>query len=76
MIRTPIDKYECLSIQVKVPLWLSSPLGVYEEWPIVKRNRFGRRQERIFGVDANFVYNIAKGRKASDRMYVKVWVGM
>lgn len=24
---------------------------VYEEWSIVKKNKFGRRQERVFGVD-------------------------
>ena len=38
---------------------------------MIKRNRFGRRQERIFGIDGEFCYNIARERKNSAKMYVK-----
>ena len=37
----------------------------YQEWPVVKKNRFGRKQERIFGVDLNFVYNKKRDKKSS-----------
>ena len=38
------------------PLSLLS-LSRYEEWTVIKRNRFGRKQERILGVDATKIYN-------------------
>lgn len=31
--------------------------SAYEEWNVIKKNRFGRRQERVFGVDGEKVYN-------------------
>ena len=41
------------------------------EWAVIKRNRFGRRQERVFGIDGEFCYNIVRGRKDNHKMYVK-----
>ena len=44
---------------------------VYEEWHVVKRNRFGRRQERVLGVDATKIYNDKrdKGRRYQVRPF-------
>lgn len=36
--------------------------NAYQEWNTVKKNRFGRRQERIFGVDGKRVYNGKRGQ--------------
>jgi hypothetical protein len=30
---------------------------VYQEWPIVKKNKFGRMQERMLGIDESKIYN-------------------
>jgi hypothetical protein len=35
--------------------------NAYQEWNVVKKNKFGRRQERIFGVDGRIVYNAKRG---------------
>lgn len=35
--------------------------NAYKEWNVVKKNKFGRRQERIFGVDGKKVYNGKRG---------------
>lgn len=35
--------------------------NAYQEWNVVKKNRFGRKQERIFGVDGKKVYNGKRG---------------
>jgi SAPK-interacting protein 1 (Sin1), Pleckstrin-homology len=36
---------------------------MYQEWNIVKKNKFGMKQERIFGVDATRVYNAKRDHK-------------
>eukprot|EP01039_Chlorochromonas_danica_P000097 gene97-104_t len=36
--------------------------NAYQEWNVVKKNRFGRKQERIFGVDGKKVYNGKRGQ--------------
>jgi hypothetical protein len=36
--------------------------NAYKEWNVVKKNKFGRRQERIFGVDGKKVYNAKRGQ--------------
>jgi hypothetical protein len=35
--------------------------NAYQEWNVVKKNKFGRRQERIFGVDGKKIYNAKRG---------------
>lgn len=35
--------------------------GRYCEYKIIKKNKFGRRQERIFGIDATKIYNSKRG---------------
>ena len=35
--------------------------AMYQEWLVVKKNKYGLRQERIFGVDATKVYNMKRG---------------
>jgi hypothetical protein len=37
--------------------------NVYQEWNIVKKNKFGRKQERIIGIDGKNVYNAKRGDK-------------
>lgn len=36
--------------------------NAYKEWNVVKKNKFGRRQERVFGVDGKTVYNAKRGQ--------------
>jgi SAPK-interacting protein 1 (Sin1), Pleckstrin-homology len=36
--------------------------SMYQEWNVVKKNKFGMKQERIFGVDATRVYNAKRDR--------------
>jgi hypothetical protein len=36
--------------------------NAYKEWNVVKKNKFGRRQERVFGVDGKKVYNAKRGQ--------------
>lgn len=36
--------------------------NAYKEWNVVKRNKFGRRQDRVFGVDGKKVYNAKRGQ--------------
>lgn len=36
--------------------------NAYQEWNVVKKNKFGRKQERIFGVDGKKVYNAKRGQ--------------
>ncbi len=36
--------------------------NAYQEWNVVKKNRFGRKQERIFGVDGKTIYNGKRGQ--------------
>jgi hypothetical protein len=31
--------------------------AVYQEWNVVKKNKFGRMQERILGIDGTHMYN-------------------
>jgi hypothetical protein len=35
----------------------------YQEWKVIKKNRFGRKQERVFGVDSFYIYNSKRDRK-------------
>lgn len=40
--------------------------AVYQEWNVIKQNKFGRMQERILGIDGNHLYNsrrLGKGNK-------------
>ena len=41
--------------------------GMYQEWTVVKKNKYGLRQDRIFGVDAVKVYN--KNTKATGSVH-------
>lgn len=31
--------------------------AIYEEWNVIKKNKFGIKQERMFGIDINNIYN-------------------
>ena len=31
--------------------------AVYQEWNVIKKNKFGRMQERILGIDGTHLYN-------------------
>lgn len=45
--------------------------NAYKEWNVVKRNIFGRKQERIFGVDGRMIYNGKRGQLKGDRAGVQ-----
>jgi hypothetical protein len=36
--------------------------NAYQEWNVVKKNKFGRKQERVFGVDGKKIYNSKRGQ--------------
>eukprot|EP00601_Ochromonadales_sp_CCMP2298_P012371 CAMPEP_0173260326 /NCGR_PEP_ID=MMETSP1142-20121109/25512_1 /TAXON_ID=483371 /ORGANISM="non described non described, Strain CCMP2298" /LENGTH=526 /DNA_ID=CAMNT_0014195051 /DNA_START=42 /DNA_END=1623 /DNA_ORIENTATION=+ len=36
--------------------------NAYQEWNVVKKNKFGRKQERVFGVDGKKIYNAKRGQ--------------
>ena len=41
--------------------------AVYQEWNVVKKNKFGRMQERILGIDGSHMYNsrrLGRGNKS------------
>ena len=45
---------------------------VYQEWNVVKKNKFGRKQERIIGIDGKMVYNSRRDKfkgHASNSVY-------
>lgn len=44
-----------------IPVFNDATANAYQEWNVVKRNKFGRRQERVFGVDGKTVYNSKRG---------------
>ena len=47
--------------------------AVYEEWNVIKKNKFGIKQERVFGVDFNCIYNTKRSDvKLSDRSNVRL----
>jgi hypothetical protein len=40
----------------------------YEEWNVIKKNKFGRKQERTIGIDGKMVYNARRDKfKGSGR---------
>jgi hypothetical protein len=42
---------------------------VNQEWNIVKKNKFGRRQERVMGVDGKKIYNAKKEGRNNTGVY-------
>lgn len=38
-------------------VYTDTTANVYQEWHIVKKNKYGRKQERIIGIDGMRVYN-------------------
>jgi len=38
-------------------VYTETTASVYQEWYIVKKNKYGRKQERIIGIDGKKVYN-------------------
>ena len=58
------DYYSVIIIVLNVIhpfIYSSIHLSIYQEWNVVKKNKFGRKQERVFGVDGKKVYNSKKG---------------
>lgn len=43
-------------------LFTDASANAYQEWNVVKKNKFGRRQDRVFGVDGKKVYNAKRGQ--------------
>lgn len=50
------------NVQIGGTVEVPKTLG-YQEWNVIKRNRFGKRQERVIGIDSSMVYN-SKREKA------------
>ncbi|CCI39971.1 unnamed protein product [Albugo candida] len=38
--------------------------GVYKEWHVIKKNKYGKKQQRMLGIDINKIYN----RKVGERV--------
>lgn len=38
-------------------VYTDTTAAVYQEWNVTKKNKFGRKQERVLGVDGKKVYN-------------------
>jgi hypothetical protein len=59
-------------LQITACIFLCLPVtditaAVYQEWNVVKKNKFGRMQERILGVDGSHLYNskrLGRGNKS------------
>ena len=39
-------------------------VAMYKEWTIVKKNKYGKKQQRMMGIDLHKVYNNKVGEKA------------
>ncbi len=48
-------------LQAMMNTFTEATANAYQEWNVVKKNKFGRRQERIFGVDGKKIYNAKRG---------------
>jgi len=55
----PLDTTKSDSQSIPYNLTTATAL---QEWNIVKKNRMGRRQERVMGIDGKYVYNGKKGQ--------------
>lgn len=44
------------------PEYREAVAAVYQEWNVVKKNKFGKKQDRIIGIDGRVVYNLARDR--------------
>jgi len=57
------DDYHSVIIIVlnAIHLFIHPFIHLSQEWNVVKKNKFGRKQERVFGVDGKKVYNSKKG---------------
>lgn len=45
-----------------VAAFTETAANAYQEWNVVKKNKFGMKQERVFGVDGKKVYNSKRGQ--------------
>ena len=63
-MRTFTDKYS------------DSTAAVYEEWNVIKKNKFGIKQDRVFGIDFHCIYNAKRSAhrevKVSERSNVRL----
>ena len=39
-------------------------VAMFKEWAVVKKNKYGKKQSRMLGVDLNRIYNSKVGEKA------------
>ena len=51
----------CVKCHRSIHLFIHPFIHLSQEWNVVKKNKFGRKQERVFGVDGKKVYNSKKG---------------
>jgi hypothetical protein len=51
----------CMPHGGNVPFFNQAVNTAYQEWNVIKKNDFGRRQERVLGMDALKIYNHKRG---------------
>lgn len=44
-------------------IYTDASASVYQEWNIIKKNKWGNKQERILGIDGKRVYNARRGER-------------
>jgi hypothetical protein len=60
-----IDRSSALQHLDDTILYSDVTAAVYQEWNVIKKNKFGRMQERIIGIDAHKVYNAKRDSQSS-----------
>jgi hypothetical protein len=63
--RLDIDRSSALQHLDDTILYSDVTAAVYQEWNVIKKNKFGRMQERIIGIDAHKVYNAKRDSQSS-----------
>lgn len=52
-------------------IYTDATASVYQEWNIIKKNKYGQKQERILGVDGFFIYNSKRERYSRNPVGVR-----
>ena len=48
-------------------MFTDATANAYQEWNVIKKNKFGRKQERVLGADGRKVYNAKRGQLKSSQ---------
>lgn len=65
MVAEPVNT-DCIESRPKLDSFLfdDANVKVYKEWGVIKRNRYGKQQPRVLGLDATKIYNKMVGEQA------------